>query len=353
VKLPRLRRAQDAYAGSDGPAAAAGTYPAATPTPQLAAERRDGQLVERPPSRLRRIGTSLAETRRRVLPLPDEVIDQYLGHGERMIHNDHPSFRSFVVENTLLFAGLLVVAVLFLGIGFNGSLLGAGILLLILSVVMLVLVLKRLGDRYTSYVVTDTRIMRISGIISRRAHSIPWVRVTDLTIEQSLAGRLFGFATLHIESANEDSGLRDLEGVSDPLQFNQYVVDMVVAKQGATEPIWEQRGEPAPVASQRGLRRIRASRRREGTDGSGTDRSGGDGRRPRPEAQPVGAAADRRRVSVSGAGSGASRSPQPPAGEPREPAEPIESDDEIERLDAETLARRLGSSSGRDLPWRD
>ncbi|MGH9233075.1 MAG: PH domain-containing protein [Acidimicrobiales bacterium] len=346
MKLPRLRRAQDAYAGSDGPAAAAGTYPAATPTPQLAAERRDGQLVERPPSRLRRIGTSLAETRRRVLPLPDEVIDQYLGHGERMIHNDHPSFRSFVVENTLLFAGLLVVAVLFLGIGFNGSLLGAGILLLILSVVMLVLVLKRLGDRYTSYVVTDTRIMRISGIISRRAHSIPWVRVTDLTIEQSLAGRLFGFATLHIESANEDSGLRDLEGVSDPLQFNQYVVDMVVAKQGATEPIWERRGEPAPVASQRGLRGIRASRRRRGTDRD-------DDGRTRTEGQPVAATADRRRVSVSGAGSRAGRAPQGSGGEAGEPTEAVESDeDEIERLDAETLARRL-RSSGPDLPWRD
>jgi membrane protein YdbS with pleckstrin-like domain len=346
--LPRLRRAQDAYAGSDGadlPPAAAGTYPAATPTPQLDAERRDGQLVQRPPSRLRRIGTSLAETRRRVLPLPDEVIDQYLGHGERMIHNDHPSFRSFVVENTLLFAGLLVVAVLLLAIGFNGSLVGAAFLLLILSVVMLILVLKRLGDRYTSYVVTDTRIMRISGIIGRRAHSIPWVRVTDLTIEQSLTGRLFGYATLHIESANEDSGLRDLEGVSDPLQFNQYVVDMVVAKQGTTEPIWEQRGEPAPVAPPRGLRRIRASRHRRGTDRADDGRTG-------TERQPVAAAADRRRVSASGAGSGVGRAPQGSEGEAGEPTEAIESDDEIERLDAETLARRLGSSQP-DLPWRD
>jgi membrane protein YdbS with pleckstrin-like domain len=353
VKLPRLRRAQGAYAGSDDPElppAAAGTYPAATPTPQLAQAGGDRQLAQRPPSRLRRIGRSLAETRLRVLPLPDEVIDQYLGHGERMIHNDHPSFRSFVVENTLLFAGLLIVGVLLLAIGFNGSLVGAAFLLLILSVVMLILVLKRLGDRYTSYVVTDTRIMRISGIISRRAHSIPWVRVTDLTIEQSLAGRLFGFATLHIESANEDSGLRDLEGVSDPLQFNQYVVDMVVAKQGATEPIWEQRGEPAPVASQRGLRRIRSSSRRRGTDGDRAD----DGRTS-PQARPVAAPAGRRRVSVSGAGSGASSgasSTPPPSGEADEPTETIENDDEIERLDAETLARRLGSS-GRDLRWRD
>jgi hypothetical protein len=134
--------------------------------------------------------------------------------------------------------------------------------------------------------------------------------------------------------------------VSDPLQFNQYVVDMVVAKQGATEPIWEQRGEPAPVASQRGLRRIRASRRRRGTDGEESEGTS-------PEVQPTRTAAERRRVSVSSAG-GTGRSPQPTDGEPRDDTEAIEpnvSDDEIERLDAETLARRL--RSGPDLPWRD
>ncbi len=281
---------------------------------------------------MRRVGGSLAETRRRVLPLPDEVIDQYLGNGERMIHNDHPSFRSFMVQNTLLFAAFLVVAVLFLGISYNGSLVAAGFLLLVLCVVLLVLVLKRLGDRYTSYVVTDTRIMRISGVISRRAHSIPWVRVTDLTIEQSLSGRLFGYATLHIESANEDSGLRDLDGVSDPMQFNQFVVDMVVAKQGTTQPNWEQTGEPAPIGMGRGLRRIRLSRRR-GPDaddyGSGEGEPGRGGR------------SDERRRQRGG-----DEDTQASSG-----AYDAESEDEIGGLDPETLAARLQSSDS-DLPWR-
>ena len=307
---------------------------------------RESGFVVRPPNAVRRFGTWLGETRRRVLPLPDEVIDQYLGHGERMIHNDHPSFRNFVVENTLLFVGMLVAAILFLSISFNGSLAAAGVLLLILSIVLLILVLKRLGDRYTSYVVTDTRIMRISGIISRRAHSIPWVRVTDLTIEQSLAGRFFGYATLHIESANEDSGLRDLTGVSDPLQFNQYVVDMVVAKQGATEPVWQQRGEPAPVASERGLRRrVRSSRRRQApsTPGGAAEapRRGDDKTSEQPR---EGRDDDGRRVRV--AGGGPARSPQVTYGEGQD-------DDDLD-LDPEALARDLRAAQrGPDLPWRD
>jgi membrane protein YdbS with pleckstrin-like domain len=327
-----------------------------------ASDRRVAPAADRPPSLLRRMGASLAETRKRVLPLPDEVIDQYLGNGERMIHNDHPSFRSFMVQNTLLMVGMLVVAGLFLGVTFNGPLLGAAFLLLILSVVLLVLVLKRLGDRYTSYVVTDTRIMRISGIISRRAHSIPWVRVTDLTIEQSLAGRFLGYATLHIESANEDSGLRDLEGVSDPLQFNQYVVDMVVAKQGATEPIWQQRGEPAPSASERGLRRIRSSRRRRISERR-AGRAGAEGPAWSPDGdtdaeaytgaateggadRAAGAPGSRRRVATAADGR---RRQGPSAG--GKPPEEMD-DEEIEALDAETLARNLRAPGEPDLPWR-
>jgi membrane protein YdbS with pleckstrin-like domain len=343
VTLLRRRRADDSFAGSldpDYPQQAPDPYSGRGRAPDPAAMPDDSELVERPPSPMRRIGQSLAETRRRVLPLPDEVIDQYLGHGERMIHNDHPSFRSFMVENTLLFVGFLVVGVLFLGISFSGSLVAAGFLLLVLCVVLLVLVLKRLGDRYTSYVVTDTRIMRISGVISRRVHSIPWVRVTDLTIEQSLTGRLFGYATLHIESANEDSGLRDLEGVSDPMQFNQFVVDMVVAKQGTTSPNWEQTGAPAPVGLGRGLRRIRLSRRRRvagpGDYGTGGDQGRDDsvdGERPtRSERRQGEADAGQARMSATIDDRG-------------------DHDDEFDDLDPETLASRLRSSET-DLPWR-
>jgi hypothetical protein len=224
--------------------------------------------------------------------------------------------------------------------------------LLILSIVLLILVLRRLGDRYTSYVVTDTRIMRISGIVSRRAHSIPWVRVTDLTIEQSLAGRLFGYATLHIESANEDSGLRDLEGVSDPLQFNQYVVDMVVAKQGATEPVWQQRGEPAPIASERGFRRIRASSRRRSPDDVAAPPSRDD---LTAAMAGEGAATERRRVSAPASGAtapAAGRSPQVTYGQGREERPESAGDEDEEDVDIDELTRDLRSyREGPDLPW--
>ena len=263
IRLRRRRGDDDLYGGDvaplypqSAPARLSGDQSPAVPGPDYDAAS---------PTRLRRWGQTLDDWRRRVLPLPDEVIDQYMGHGERMIHNDHPSLGAFIVQNTLLLGALFLVAAIVLGVTFNGSMITAGVTFLIFGVVLLWLVLKRLRERYTSYVVTNVRIMRISGVFARRVHSIPWVRVTDLTYHQTLAGRLFGYATLYIESANEEGGLRNLEGVSDPIRFNQYIVDMVVAKQGPTAPGWEQQGEPAPIISlpRSGLfDRLRAGRQR-------------------------------------------------------------------------------------------
>ena len=315
------------------------------PAPPPAGPRRRPPPDPEAPTRLRRVGTSMGEVRRRVLPLPDEVVEEFLGDGEQVIHSDHPSFRSFVVENTLLFLGFFVVAVLFLGITFNGSLMASGLLLIGLAVVFLILVLKRLGDRYTSYVVTDTRIMQIQGIVSRRAHSIPWVRVTDLTVDQSLMGRLFGYATLHIESANEDSGLRDLDGVSDPMRFNKVVVDMVVAKQGTTQPAWVAAGEvpPAHHAGPAARARSRAG---------GATRRGRrfDSDEPAPEPAPE-------RPRMPGTRTvrrppGGTASTAPPAAD-----RPYDVDAEPDELDAEELAAQLQSLRGApgdsSLRWRD
>jgi membrane protein YdbS with pleckstrin-like domain len=267
----RRRRERDALGGT-----LEAYYPRDAPDPytsHLPAELRESDDAGVDPAtgtpRLRtRIRNRLAAWRRSWLPLPDEIIEEYLGHGERMIYNDHPSFQAFVTEHILLVLGLFLAAGLFVGVVLNGSTTAILLTFLVLAIVLLVLVLKRLGERYTSYVITNVRIMRVSGIVTRRVHSIPWMRVTDLTFDQTWLGRMLGYATLHIESANEDSGLRDLTGVSKPIVFNKYLVDMVVAKQGPIAPGWEELGQAAPAgvmpSQQRvGLRdRVREIRRR-------------------------------------------------------------------------------------------
>ena len=340
----RRRRTVDPLAGSLDP-----VYPQPA-TPQNAPRARPvesapGSPAPRPapkaPSVMQRLGSSLNEFRRRVMPLPDEIVQDFLATGEDLIHSDHPSFRSFVVENTLLFLGVLVAGVTFLGITFNGSFMASALLLVALGVVLLVLVVKRLEDRYTSYVVTDARIMQLKGIVTRRVHSIPWVRVTDLTIEQTTWGRVFGYATLHIESANEDSGLRNLEGVSDPVQFSKYVVDMVVAKQGTTQPVWVTTGAAPPPRTERGLRRVRlSSRRRREAQAAGA------------EAPATGSRGTERAPGEASRLPGTVTVRRAPGTRPPEADRPYDVDEE-EELDPERLASELRATDDHGLPWRD
>jgi hypothetical protein len=62
--------------------------------------------------------------------------------------------------------------------------------------------------------------------------------VTDVLLVQNLAGRLLGYATVRIESANEASGFKAVTDLRDPHRFHRVVTEMVQAKQGKTVPPW-------------------------------------------------------------------------------------------------------------------
>jgi len=169
-----------------------------------------------------------------LFPTPDEIVRSYLVTGERVIHVDKPALDAFIViqlREVLLAAGLFLLFVWSVATG-RGSVLPL-VAFIAFDVVLVWLIVKRLQAFYTRYVITTLRVMRVSGIITRRNVWIPWVKITDLTFRQSLLGRMFGYATIRIESANEDSGLQDLSDLKDPIRFNRILVEMVSAKQGS------------------------------------------------------------------------------------------------------------------------
>ena len=64
--------------------------------------------------------------------------------------------------------------------------------------------LRYLRWRYTTYVLTDKRILLSRGILSRYTESITLDRIQDTAISQSLIGRMFKAGTVEIESAGRD-----------------------------------------------------------------------------------------------------------------------------------------------------
>jgi uncharacterized membrane protein YdbT with pleckstrin-like domain len=174
-----------------------------------------------------------------LFPTPDEILRTYLVTGERVIHVDRPALNAFVIiqlREVLVAAGLFGLFVWALVTGRSTGL--ALLAFLAFDVVLVWLVVRRLQEFYTRYVITTFRVLRMSGIFTRRNVWIPWVKITDLSFRQSLLGRIFGYATIRIESANEESGLKDLSDLRQPIRFNRILVEMINTKQGNIAPSW-------------------------------------------------------------------------------------------------------------------
>jgi membrane protein YdbS with pleckstrin-like domain len=195
-----------------------------------------GESLEAPvqPSPLRARATA---ARRHFLPLPIENIDRHLGAGEEVLHHDRPALAWFLVNKLAWVFGLAVLVAALLVSLLKGWEWAALIFGIGAVVVVVALSGMRLDDRYTAYVITNARMIRMSGVLRNDVESIPWVRVTDVHFQQSFVERLLGYATLHIESANENTGLRQMSGIDDFESFTRHLTDMIVAKQGATTPL--------------------------------------------------------------------------------------------------------------------
>ena len=124
-------------------------------------------------------------------------------------------------------------------------------------------------------------MIRMSGVVSLKVESIPWVRVTDTSFTQDFLERLIGTYTVNIESANETAGLRRMRGIAQHEDFERHMTDMIVAKQGATVPLGRRSDYSVmpPDRSYRGFRgRERDRRKGKGfREGSAFEHEGAEG----------------------------------------------------------------------------
>jgi hypothetical protein len=63
---------------------------------------------------------------------------------------------------------------------------------------------------YEELIVTDKRILGMSGVLNRKVAAMPLRKVTDLTYNQTVPGRFAGFGFFVVESAGQDQGLSKL-----------------------------------------------------------------------------------------------------------------------------------------------
>ncbi len=77
--------------------------------------------------------------------------------------------------------------------------------------------LTRFFEWYDEYfAVTKVRVILVTGLIAKRVDMMPLSKITDLTVDRSIMGRMLGYGTLVLESAGQDQALSKVEYVPEP-----------------------------------------------------------------------------------------------------------------------------------------
>ena len=85
------------------------------------------------------------------------------------------------------------------------------------------------------FVITNMRVFRLHGVLSRTLSTMPLGRILDITVAKPLLGRMLGYGHFVFESAAQEQGLRDIRFVGDP-DVRDLSIQRVVQRSGLRGP---------------------------------------------------------------------------------------------------------------------
>lgn len=151
-------------------------------------------------------------------------IDKYLTSYEihRLTIRRHPA--SLMAPIAAASGGLVLA-------GVGGTWLGGGngamILWLAWLAVLGWLVWRFIAWTVTYFVITEYRVTLISGVLNRRIAMMPLGKVSDITLDRSLLGRMLGYGTVVLESTGQDQALRNVVFLPYPEQLYFDISSMI------------------------------------------------------------------------------------------------------------------------------
>ncbi|WP_214364355.1 PH domain-containing protein [Pseudonocardia sp. H11422] len=83
-------------------------------------------------------------------------------------------------------------------------------------------------------VITDKRVMLAQGIIVHNVGMMPLGKVTDLTFQRTLGGRMLGYGTLVVESAGQIQALNRIDYMPRPEEIYEALSELVFGEKGKT-----------------------------------------------------------------------------------------------------------------------
>jgi uncharacterized membrane protein YdbT with pleckstrin-like domain len=83
-------------------------------------------------------------------------------------------------------------------------------------------------------IITDKRVMLAQGIITHKVGMMPLSKVTDLTFERTLNGRMLGYGTIIVESAGQIQALNQINYMPRPEEIYEALSELIFGEKGRT-----------------------------------------------------------------------------------------------------------------------
>lgn len=77
------------------------------------------------------------------------------------------------------------------------------------------------------FVITNQRMLLTTGLITRKVAMMPLAKVTDMSFQRSIAGRMLGYGEFVLESAGQEQALRTVDYLPYPEQLYLEVCEMI------------------------------------------------------------------------------------------------------------------------------
>ena len=100
----------------------------------------------------------------------------------------------------------------------------------------LYLLWRYLNWRHDWFVATDKRFLLFYGFIRRKVAMMPLTKVTDMTFDRSVMGRIVGYGTFLLESAGQDQALSRIEYVPDAETHYRAICTELFGSEAAHDP---------------------------------------------------------------------------------------------------------------------
>jgi hypothetical protein len=120
---------------------------------------------------------------------------------------------------------------------------------------------RALTEHMDRFVITNMRVFRVRGVLTKKIATTPIMRILDITIDKPFAGRILGYGHFVFENAAQEQGLREVRYVGRPDQ-RDLTIQRLLQRSGlraTANEREEEEGTPAVVKATTTAARPRAN----------------------------------------------------------------------------------------------